>query len=180
MFNSLNDKKQFKKEKLEELGLNEETVRKYAEKETAKMFTKVDTCALLQDLVQTYEYPDTTYIEYMKYELECLGYITYKNPNTDKHLYYVSSVDVKKMIVNVQLYEIHSGKTREVRTWTSQYSKNPFHAGNIMYITTLEKKNKKEPTGEINEATGKRIYRDVPDKFEYWLSKFVIREDEAA
>ena len=29
---------------------------------------------------------------------------------------------------------------------------------------------------EINEKTGKRIYRDVPDKFEYWLKSFTIKE----
>ena len=47
----------------------------------------------------------------------------------------------------------------------------------ILYIISLEKKNKKEPTGEINPVTGKKIYKEVPDKFEFWLSKFVIKND---
>ena len=178
LFNSLYDKKQFKKEKLEELGLNEEIVRKYAEKESPKMFTKVDTLALLQDLVNTYKYPETTYIEYMRYELECLGYITYVNPSADKRLFYVSVVDVKKSIANIQLYEIRTGKIRETRMWSSQYHKYPVQVGNIISISSLEKKNKKEPTGEVDEVTGKRIYRDVPDKFEYWLNKFTILEED--
>ena len=38
---------------------------------------------------------------------------------------------------------------------------------------------KKEPTGEINPVTGKKIYKEVPDKFEFWLSKFVIKNDIA-
>lgn len=44
-----------------------------------------------------------------------------------------------------------------------------------MYIISLEKKNKKEPTGEINQKTGKKIYRDVPGKFEYWLGRFIVK-----
>lgn len=26
-------------------------------------------------------------------------------------------------------------------------------------------------------VTGKKIYKEVPDKFEFWLSKFVIKND---
>ena len=47
----------------------------------------------------------------------------------------------------------------------------------MRYIISLEKKNKKEPTGEVNSKTGKKIYRDIPDKFEYWLKKFVVKND---
>ena len=61
--------------------------------------------------------------------------------------------------------------------WTSQYNRNPFDLGAILYIISLEKKNKKEPTGEINPTTGKKIYKEVHDKFEFWLSKFVIKND---
>ena len=85
---------------------------------------------------------------------------------------------VKKSIANIQLYEIRTGKIRETRMWSSQYHKYPVQVGNIISISSLEKKNKKEPTGEVDEVTGKRIYRDVPDKFEYWLSKFTILEED--
>ena len=61
--------------------------------------------------------------------------------------------------------------------WTSVYNKNSFDLGSILYIISLEKKNKKEPTGEVNSKTGKKIYRDIPDKFEYWLKKFVVKND---
>lgn len=79
-------------------------------------------------------------------------------------------------ITTITLYEIFSGKTRQVKMWTSQYSKSRFEVGTILYIISLEKKNKKEPTGEINPETGKKIYADVPDKFEYWLKKFIVKE----
>ena len=83
-------------------------------------------------------------------------------------------MDVKKSIVNIGLYEIYTGKTREAKMWTNQYNRNPFGIGDMLYIISLEKKNKKEPTGEINPQTGKKIYKEVPDKFEYWLDRFTI------
>ena len=61
--------------------------------------------------------------------------------------------------------------------WTSQYNKNPFGLGNILYIISLDKKHKKEPTGEIDEVTGKKVYREVPDKFEYWLGRFIVKDE---
>lgn len=41
-----------------------------------------------------------------------------------------------------------------------------------------KRKNKKEPTGEINPNTGKKIYADVPDKFEYWLKSYTIKRED--
>lgn len=38
-------------------------------------------------------------------------------------------------------------------------------------------KNKKEPTGEVDPKTGKKIYREVPDKFEFWLVKFTVKNN---
>ena len=61
--------------------------------------------------------------------------------------------------------------------WTSQFSKQRFEQGQILYIISLDKKNKKEPTGEINPVTGKKIYKEVPDKYEYWLRKFIVKDD---
>ena len=73
LFNNLYGKKQFKKDKLNEVKCDAELVKKYAEKETEKMFTKVDTLGLLRELVVTYEYPQTTIYNYLIYENECLG-----------------------------------------------------------------------------------------------------------
>ena len=91
-------------------------------------------------------------------------------------MYYVSELEELKTVTNITLYEIYSGKTRQVKMWTNQYNKEPFDETDILYIISLEKKNKKEPTGEINPETGKKIYADVPDKFEYWLKKFIVKE----
>lgn len=108
---------------------------------------------------------------------EVLGIVSDSNPKASKRLYYVSDLDVKKFVVNAQFFEIYSGKTRTVKMWTSAYNRNPFSKGDILYIIKLDKKHQKEPTGEINPVTGKKVYQEVPDKYEFWLNRFVIKND---
>lgn len=177
-FDKIYGKKQFKKAKLEELNIPLKIANKYATKITDKTLTGVDTDGLLNELVNKYiKYTPTTLIDHFKYEDECLGYIITVRPSANKRLYYVSNVNSTRYLTTIVLYEIYSGKTRQVKMWTSAYNRTPFNKGSILYIISLEKKNKKEPTGEINPQTGKKIYKEVPDKFEFWLSKFAIKND---
>lgn len=168
--------KTISKDKAEKNGLPFELLSKYGN-ETAKQFNKIDSLGLLNELIGEIPYKELTLKEKLDNQREVLGIVTDYDPNADKRLYYVSELDVKKSVVNIALYEIFSGKTREVKMWTSQYNKNPFNLGNILYIISLDKKHKKEPTGEINEVTGKKVYREVPDKFEYWLGRFIVKDE---
>lgn len=168
--------KTISKDKAEKNGLPFELLVKYGN-ETAKQFNKIDSLGLLNELIEKIPYRELTLKEKLDNQREVLGIVTDYDPDADKRLYYVSKLDIKKSVVNIGLYEIYSGKTREVKIWTSQYNKNPFSLGNILYIISLDKKHKKEPTGEINEVTGKKIYKEVPDKFEYWLGRFIIKNE---
>lgn len=168
--------KTISKDKAEKNGLPFELLSKYGN-ETAKQFNKIDSLGLLNELIGEIPYRELTLKEKLDNQREVLGIVTDYDPNADKRLYYVSELDIKKSVVNIALYEIFSGKTREVKMWTSQYNKNPFSLGNILYIISLDKKHKKEPTGEIDEVTGKKVYREVPDKFEYWLDRFIIKDE---
>lgn len=168
--------KTISKDKAEKNGLPFELLSKYGN-ETAKQFNKIDSIGLLNELIGEIPYRELTLKEKLDNQREVLGIVTDYDPNADKRLYYISELDVKKSVVNIGLYEIYSGKTREVKMWTSQYNKNPFGLGNILYIISLDKKLKKEPTGEIDEVTGKKVYREVPDKFEYWLGRFIVKDE---
>ena len=168
--------KTISKDKAEKNGLPFELLSKYGN-ETAKQFNKIDSLGLLNELIGEIPYKELTLKEKLDNQREVLGIVTDYDSNADKRLYYVSELDIKKSVVNIALYEIFSGKTREVKMWTSQYNKNPFSLGNILYIISLDKKHKKEPTGEIDEVTGKKVYREVPDKFEYWLGRFIIKDE---
>lgn len=176
LYDLLNDAKQISKDKAEKNNISFDILLKYGN-ETAKQFNKLDSEQIIKELISKIPYRELTLKERLDNQREVLGIVSDSDSKVSKRLYYVSELDIKKSIVNVHLFEIYSGKTREVKMWTSQYNRNPFDLGAILYIISLEKKNKKEPTGEINPVTGKKIYKEVPDKFEFWLSKFVIKND---
>ena len=113
----------------------------------------MDSPKLLQELVSMIPYSKLTLKERLDNQNNILGIINIVEPDVNKRIYYVSDLEIKKTIVNISFYEIYSGKTRSVKMWTSQYN------------------------GEINPITCKKIYVPVPDKFEYWLSKYVIKND---
>ena len=176
-FDKVYGKKQFKIDKLEELGLPKDIVKLHCKKQTEKIWKDFDSVSLLKDIIKNVEYKETSLMDIFNYQQELYGYVSYVQPTANKRLYYVSDINSTKYLTTITLYEIYSGKTRTVKMWTSTYNRNPFNKGAILYIISLEKKNKKEPTGEINPVTGKKIYKEVPDKFEFWLSKFVIKND---
>lgn len=175
-YDLLNGAKQIAKDKAEKNNLPFDVLAKYGN-ETAKQFNKLDSDKIINELISKIPYRELTLKERLDNQREVLGIVSDSDSKVSKRLYYVSELDIKKSIVNVHLFEIYSGKTRDVKMWTSQYNRNPFDLGSVLYIISLEKKNKKEPTGEINPQTGKKIYKEVPDKFEFWLSKFAIKND---
>lgn len=175
-YNLLYGTKTISKSKAEKNDLPFKLLTKYGN-ETAKQFNKINSEGLLDELIQKIPYRQLSLKERLDNQREVLGILTDYNPDADRRLYYVSMLDVKKSVTNICLYEIYSGKTREAKMWTSQYNKNPFDIGSILYIVSLKKKSKKEPTGEINLKTGKKIYQDVPDKFEYWMDRFIIKNE---
>lgn len=170
-------RKQFTISKLQKEGEDIELIKKYCQKQTEKTLKEFDYIGILKDMTSSMAYSLVSITERMDYQKEYIGYISYINPNVGKRYYYVKDLSVTKSIVNIQLYEIYSGKTQKVKMWTTQYKKNPFDEGDILYLKSVEKKHKKEPTGEINQKTGKKIYKDVPDKFEFWLKNFTIKND---
>lgn len=170
-------RKQFTISKLQKEGEDIELIKKYCQKQTEKTLKEFDYIGFLKDMTSSMAYSPVSITERMDYQKEYIGYISYINTNVGKRYYYVKDLSVTKSIVNIQLYEIYSGKTQKVKMWTTQYKKNPFDEGDILYLKLVEKKHKKEPTGEINPKTGKKIYKDVPDKFEFWLKNFTIKND---
>lgn len=173
-YNLVYGAKTISKSKAEENGLPFDVLAMYGN-ETEKQFNKINSEGLLNELIQKIPYRELSLKEKLDNQREVLGILTDYDPGADRRLYYVSVLDVKKSVTNIFLYEIYSGRTREVKMWTNQYNRKPFSAGDILYIISLEKKNKKEPAGGINQKTGKKIYMDVPGKFEYWLGRFMVK-----
>lgn len=173
----LHGAKTISKEKAIKNDLPFALLKKYGN-ETEKQFNKVESNEILNRLIECIPFKELTLKEKLDNQKDILDIVTYVDPKANKRIYYVSFLDVRKSVVNISLYEIYSGRTREVKMWTSQFDRNPFSEKDILNIHSIEKKHKKEPTGEINPKTGKKIYVDIPDKFEFWLKSYSTEEEE--
>ncbi len=169
--------KQLSKKKITENGIAEDIVKKYGN-ETKTLYNQLNNTGLLEELIKGVEYKPLSLKDKLDNEHRILGILSTTEPNASKLLYYVSGLEVLKSITNIKLYEIYSGKTRDLKMWTNAFNRHPFEEMDILIISSCEKKHKKEPTGEINPQTGKKIYADVPDKFEFWLQKYKVKRTE--
>ena len=177
VYNSLYKRKQFNKADIKKYGIPEEQLKKYIGKETEKLYKDVDVTGLISELVSSINEPKLSLISHIRYEVDLLGYPTTKDPLYNKREYFICETQSNRAVTKIKLYEIFSGKTRECNIWNTQWNKNPAPVKSIIHIISCPKKNKREPTGEINPETGKKIYRDIPDQFEYWLKDYYIVEE---
>ena len=177
IYNSLYKRKQFNKADLEQYGVPEEQLKKYVGKETAKLYKDVDVTGLITELTSKVNEPHLSLMGHIRYEEELLGYPTSVDPNYDKRDYFICDIHSNKAVTKLKLYEIFSGKTRECNIWNSQWEKAPIDAHNLIHITHLQRKPKSEPTGEVDPETGKKIRRDIPGQYEFWLQQYYTSEE---
>ena len=174
IYNTFAGKKQMSKSKIIELGLPMELFLSHG-KETKSLIKELDIDAIMNELISE-AMKDTNLraddIDKIKWQIELIGYSNIVIPKADKRLFVVQSVTAKKSLTVIQSYEVFSGKTREVKIWTSQLHED-IEQGDIINLYSIKKENQKEPTGETT-PDGKRIYRNIPDKYEYWLKSFEI------
>ena len=172
-YNLFYNMKTVSKDKVEKLDIPLDLLKQFGN-ETAKQFNKIDGPGLFNAMCQTIKDRNLYLREILDNEFDVYGIIKHIDSKADKRDYYVLDIDRKKTITNISLYEIFSGKNRKVKMWTNSFGRYEFNVKDIIHIISLEKKHKTEPTGEINPKTGKKIRRDIPDQYEYWLQKYEI------
>jgi len=163
--------KEISKAKIDEYGLKLDFVLGYGN-ETAKKITKLRNEELLQDIISNIENVPLTVKEIIDNQKEILGILTFSDSQYSYDIYYVSELEVLKSITKATLYRIKTGENIEIKMWTNLYNKVLFAQGDFLYIKYIDEKLQKEPTGEINPETGKKIYREVEGTIEYWVSKY--------
>lgn len=134
-----------KKDKLEELNLDEDIVRKYSSKETAKQFSQIDNIGLLNELAKNIENKPLSIKEQIRFELEYLGYIVYTNPKAPKDMYYVAEMMFYKDKTKpyLTLYNIKTGEALKTKiTASSRFMESPFKTGNIINVSEFKGKSK--------------------------------------
>ena len=81
--------KQIKKDKMEELGVNEFLMKKYAEKETAKIYKGINWLGLLKELCDKIPNESLDLIRQMKFEKDHLEYVNTVMPDISKDYYVI-------------------------------------------------------------------------------------------
>ena len=139
--NELYDKfyscKQIKKDKLDELGLSNYLMQKYASKETAKIFKDIDNLGLISELAARIENKSFSVVDQVKFEKEYLNYITYTNDKVHPSYYIVTEFITYKnpLTPTVILHNINNGEEIKTRIKKgSVFKDQPFGEYSILKI----------------------------------------------
>lgn len=152
---------------------NETVIQLDEYKETAKQIKGFDSISFIKSICDLTTVPATSVEERIQYSDELLGYVNVVDSNASKRLYYVLDIKGKKL-KTIELYEVYSGKKRTVKMWESQFNRIPFEQKNFLMVRKIEKKNKRQPSNQINPKTGKQTWVDVPNEFEFWLEGYEV------
>lgn len=155
LFDSYISRKTLKKSELDELNISYDLIRPYAEKETDKQFSGVNSKEVIKKMCELVEYTPITTNEMLSYELKFLGYTNIKNYNEDEDIFAVESIEVNNYgTVFAKIYSIKYGYSKQVKVnknWWSQYQ---FEVGDIIKCIFEEKfKKRKNSDNEWIETT---------------------------
>lgn len=164
-------RKQLKKSILEKDGFDVSLIKGLCKKETESLLKEFDDIELIRLCVNNKHIPKTTIKDRLISHYERLEYFDLVVPDAPKTLYYVTGVSGKERI-KIELYEIYSGKTREVFMWKRDYERKPFNEKEFLTVKGLKKENKRAPSDKINQRTGKPIWVPVQGEYEYWLAEY--------
>lgn len=163
-FDRFYGKSQFKKDILNEFGVSFETIGRYSEKESPKMFTKVDFRSYAKIVAPEIKYTPRKLSEQVKAQTDYLGYITIIDDRY-RGMAAVISIDTKYS-PKVKMYSLKNGTTLDCKIDKKSFNQNPISAGDIVTIYGTKKKPKVR-----KNADGK--WENIPDTSELWITKYV-------
>lgn len=163
LFSKYYGKKQMKKDKALEYGLDFDVLRECSGKETQKTFMELDSTKLLNKLLQNIPNEKTDMRTKIAYQIENLGYVDI----VDKKLAgYCVALDLNvDYSPRLKLYALANGNTIPVKISKKIFKQNPIRRGDIVKVTNQYKKQKmKKVDGEWQET----------DEQEWWVSEYQI------
>ena len=161
LFDKYYGKKQMKKEKLYEDGLDFDVIRKYAGKETPKMFSNLDSVGLINELISTIPNKKTTLRTIISYQIENLGYVDVVDK---KYAGYCVVTDLNvDYSPKLKLYALANGNTIPVKIDKKIFKNQPLRRGDIIKVIRQNKKPK------MRKVEGKWI--ETEEK-EWWVTEY--------
>lgn len=169
LFNKIYGKKQFKRDKLEELGIPEYIVAKHAKKQTEKIFKDFDSVELLQDVIANTKMPKSSVKQRIDNEFEFLGYSTITDERFEEDDWYV--VDLPGSYKNVlSLYNLRDGSYKTIKIKMG-YGIEPPEKGDVIRVKEYTERNKKKL--DHVDTNGKKVFVDT-DEREIVILKFSV------
>lgn len=135
---------------MEELGVTEFLMTKYAGKETKSQYREIDNQGLIKELCSRLPNESMGVVEQIKFEMEFLEYTTYVNPDFADYYYVVLNfktfADPTKP--HFTLRNIKTGEEIKTRIRQSKlYRENPFGEFSILNINGFTYVHKKKNVG---------------------------------
>lgn len=137
IYNKFANAKIIAKKKMEELGVSEFLMKKYAGKETKSQWRNLDNSGLISELCSKLENKPLDIVSQVKADMEYLGYSDYINENMSEDYYIVTVYDDKydSCRPNVVLRRICDGEEIKTRIKQSKiFKENPFGEFSILRI----------------------------------------------
>ncbi|HBG6421578.1 TPA: PHP domain-containing protein [Clostridioides difficile] len=160
IYNSIYSKKQFKRDNL---PCNINTMRKYSNKETEKIFKEVDTKELCSYLESQIENTDISINEKIQTYFEFIGSCNIKDGNSNPRHCLVIDIDVKYS-PKVTLYNLSSGNIKIFKVSKTIFEDNKIDVYDLVYLKSIKEKAKSK------KVDGKWIRSNT--ETEWWIQEY--------
>lgn len=159
IYNKFSKSKIIAKKKMDELGVSEFLMQKYAGKETKSQYRELDNRGLMKELCSKLDDDSMDVVEQIKAEIEFLGTCNYTNPSMKDYYWIVVSFDDSRNATRpyVTIRRICNGEEIDTRIKRANvFINNPFGEYSILRMDTVTYEYKKKKTSD-----GKWIDSDV-------------------
>jgi DNA polymerase-3 subunit alpha len=146
IYRDIASRKIFKKVELGKLGIDEALMKKYANKETPKQFSEVDTIGLVQELIKDIPNKPLPVGEQLKAEKEYLGYCSTTYNTLSDNLYIVIDYTTYKDATHPYIVVRNLSTGEEIKTDVKSkfYKARPFGEWSILKISHFDYEFKKK------------------------------------
>lgn len=151
IYNKFSRAKVIAKKKMEELGVSDYLMKKYAGKETAAQYRDIDNQGLIKELCSRLESKSLNIIEQMRAELDFLGYVETVNEKMPDDYYAIIKFETFKdpRKPYVTLHRICDGEEINARVkYVKDFEKQPFGLLSILKVNPLTYEPKKKKVGD--------------------------------
>ena len=163
LFDKYGGRSQINKTELAKLHITDEEARSFSMKETAKMFSGIDSLAMLRVASKKLKYKRRTLKEKINAQIEHLSYVDIVGDQYSG-IACVTAIDTKYS-PRLTLYSLKNGTSYQCKIDKRTFSQNKLAKGDILRVLAnrFKPKVKKNEQGE---------WEEIPDTRELWITKY--------